>query len=100
MSGLLAHITEGFDRRMALRRRMIAHLALVPRDLTGGGGTGVETAAVQLALRDTLRACSACRDPAACQSWLDHGQSGLPLFCPGRGAFVNLSAAVSREAAE
>lgn len=55
---------------------------------------------MQLALRDTLRACSACRDPAACQSWLDHGQSGLPLFCPGRGAFVNLSAAVSREAAE
>ena len=85
MSPLLNCISKAFDRRMGLRRRMLAHLGLAP--------TQAEAPEMYDDLRATLLACSGCAHPDICEYWLDKAHDGSPLFCEARLAFARLNAA-------
>lgn len=80
---LLDHIREDFDRRMAVRRRMLQHLEI---DVSEDRAEDMRPA-----LRATLLACASCPNPAICEYWVGHGRPGTPLFCSARPAFETLS---------
>ena len=82
MSGCLNHLSEGFELRLSLRRRMLAHLDIEMSDR--------EAARLYPDIRATLMACIACPNPQVCEGWLDQNRSGLPIFCQGREAFLRL----------
>jgi hypothetical protein len=84
VSGLLQHITADFDRRLAVRRAMFAHLSIdIPED---------RAAEVQADLRETLLACARCTNPGIPAGWVAQGRDGMPLFCHAREAFLRLEA--------
>lgn len=89
MSGLLDHLREDFDRRMALRRRMLDHLGLrLSED---------EAEALRPHVRATLTACATCGNPEICEFWMAKKRAGLPVFCRARDAFLQLEAARALE---
>lgn len=90
MSTLLKHITDDFDHRMALRRRMLTHLDI--------SFTDDDAQTLRSDIRETLLACSNCPNPHLCESWLDDKTPGLPMFCKGREALQRLEAAVAAPA--
>jgi hypothetical protein len=77
-----------FNRRLALRRRMLAHLHLDPS----------EEDAPRLVedLRDTLLGCMRCSDPEACARWIDANCPRTPPYCRAQGAFLRLEAELDR----
>lgn len=85
MSSLLQHIEKDFDRRMAVRRGMLAHLSL--------SFTDEQAEALRPEIRATLIACAACPNPEVCAGWVGHGHPGTPMFCRARDAFLRLEAA-------
>ena len=89
MPGLLTHMTADFDRRLKLRRQMLDHMGIVPKQDLG-------TSLIE-ASRDTLRCCTECRTTEACEVWFDRGAPGEPTFCGGQSAFSRLSDAINPE---
>jgi hypothetical protein len=91
MTQVLKALTDDFDARMQMRRRMMAHLGIENRpDL-----------AEQLRpfLRITLTACNRCADPDVCATWVDNGSPGTPKFCRGRLSFEALAEATAKASA-
>lgn len=41
-------------------------------------------------IRAALLACAACSRTECCKGWIDQGREGVPYFCYGRSAFLNL----------
>ena len=81
----LAHIIEDFDRRQAIRRRILAHLAIdLPQE---------RCAEFPAPLRHTPLACARCPRPAACEDRIDRGAPGAPAFGRARGSFRALRTA-------
>jgi hypothetical protein len=81
---LMDHVREDFDRRMAVRRKMLTHLGIdVPEDRADHH---------RPALRATLLACAGCQNPAVCEFWIANARPGTPLFCGARPAFDDLRA--------
>lgn len=88
MGELTERLLDGHDRRMDLRRRMMAHLGLDPSE--------EEAPALFAPLRQTLLICTRCTNPDACAAWLALGHPGAPVFCRARGAFEALAEATPR----
>ena len=89
MSEVMDSILDGWDRRMAVRRGMLAHLGVDIAD---------EAALLETAdIRATLCACAHCQRPEVCAGWVAQNRAGLPAFCGARAAFENLAEA-SRQA--
>ena len=84
MVRMLARVSDGFSRRMALHRRMVDNIGL---DLTEA-----EARRNREDYRAALCACARCTKADACAAWLDQGHPDLPLFCPGRSALLRLAA--------
>jgi hypothetical protein len=82
---LLDHITDDFQRRLAVRRRMLGHLGL---DFTDD-----EARCLRDDLRQTLLACARCGNPDICEGWVSQNRPGMPMFCRARDAFLRLEAA-------
>jgi hypothetical protein len=78
-------ILDDWGRRMAIRRRMLAHLGVDIEDMAAPLDTSD--------IRATLCACTQCRDPKVCEGWISQNRPGLPAFCGARTAFLNLVAA-------
>ena len=91
MANLLSHMTTDFNRRLKLRRKMLARLGIVPRQDIG-------TTIMEIS-RDTLRACTECRATEACEVWFDGGAHGEPCFCTGQEAFCRLADALDPDRA-
>ena len=90
MSDVLDRIVGKFDRRMALRRKALAHMEIFLSD--------EDTVSLRGELRATLLACQSCSDPAACTRWMARGTPGLPACCRALASFERLQAAsVPRE---
>jgi len=85
MSVLLDDVARDFGRRMALRRRMLGHMAISLTD-----SAALEHRAD---VRATLLGCGGCPSPDACARWVDDNCPGLPMFCGARDAFLRLEAA-------
>jgi hypothetical protein len=86
MSGLLDSMSEDFTRRIAIRRRMMAHLGLFPTDR--------DCTTLRPELRETLIACARCPNPDVCDGWIDQNRPGTPVFCRARETFLRLEAAL------
>ena len=85
MSGPLDSFRADFERRLANRRAMFAHLGIdVPDD---GLARHMED------LRGTLLACTRCGHLGICEGWLAQGWPGVPMFCSKRDAWQRLMAA-------
>lgn len=89
MSKLLKGLSEEFDARMALRRRMIAHLDIRLS----------EAATIQNRddVRATLVGCSCCTACDDCQLWLLWRRAGTPDACVAADAFLRLQAVAEAE---
>ncbi len=82
MSGRLDHIVTEFERRLALRRRMLAHLQIdIPEDMATD---------LRPQIHATLIACATCPNPDICEGWIDSNHPGTPMFCRARGSFMVL----------
>lgn len=79
MTEVLKVLTDYFDKRMALRRRMMEHMGITRRPELAED--------LRPFLRQTRTACNRCNDPDECQTWLDSGAYGPPKFCRGRLSF-------------
>ncbi|MDJ1006850.1 MAG: DUF6455 family protein [Paracoccaceae bacterium] len=88
MSEVLARVAAGFDRRMALRRRMLSHLDV---DLAAE-----EAPVFYDELRQTLLGYGGCTCCAECDGWLTLERPGVPAFCLAREAFLTISEASTR----
>lgn len=88
MSGLLQHLSDDFDRRIAVRRHMIAHLGIVLTDDDVAGN--------QADVRTTLLCCARCSNPEICEGWIRQNRAGTPMFCGARDAFLRLALATER----
>jgi hypothetical protein len=88
VSTLLGHVEADFSRRIAIRRRMFAHLGV---DLNAD-----RAEEFQDQNRETLLACARCAHSDPCERWLDAGCAGVPMFCKARAEFMEL-ATVSRQ---
>lgn len=89
MSDLLKSMSREFDARMALRRKMLAHLEI---DLSEAA-----TLANQDDVRATMIGCSCCRANEECQLWLLWRRPGTPDPCVASDAFLRLQAASEEE---
>ncbi|MBM1220031.1 hypothetical protein JQU17_09730 [Ponticoccus sp. SC2-23] len=88
MSGELAHITQTFENRMALRRGMMRKMGIIDRpDLAQD---------LAAPLRETLLSCNRCAQPDLCAFWLGSSSSDAPMFCRARLAFEEIARATSR----
>ncbi len=85
MSGLMQHISKDFEKRMTVRRGMLAHLGLAFTD--------EDAARLRPDIRETLIACSCCANPDTCRGWVRQKRPGTPMFCRARDAFLRLEAA-------
>ena len=83
MSTLLRHVTFDFDRRMAARRGMMAHLNIAPTE--GEARELVEE------IRATLLTCGRCGAPGRCLEWQKTAHAGMPPLCGAREAFARLN---------
>lgn len=83
MSTLLQHVTFDFDRRMAARRGMMAHLGIAP--------TEVEAPELVKEIRATLVTCGQCDTPGRCLEWQKAARAGMPPLCGAREAFARLN---------
>lgn len=91
MSGPLQQIARNFDRRMRLRREMLAHLALdIPED---------RAADLRHELRETLKACQSCILVEDCAAHLCNRIPGTPRFCIARTAFARIARAIGAQGA-
>lgn len=91
MSDVMDRILDEWDRRMAVRRKMLAHL-----------GVDIDDAAAPLDpadIRATLCACTKCRGPETCEGWIAQNRPGMPAFCGARTAFENLAETAARSEA-
>ncbi|MFN3146771.1 MAG: DUF6455 family protein [Paracoccaceae bacterium] len=85
MSDILDRIAGKFDRRMALRRKALAHMEVFLSD--------DDAVSLRGDLRATILACQSCSEPAACTRWMDRGAPGLPACCRALASFERLQAA-------
>lgn len=83
MSTLLQHVTFDFDRRMAARRGMMAHLGIAP--------TEDEAPELVAEIRATLLKCGQCGSPGRCLEWQKSACAGMPPLCSAREAFARLN---------
>ncbi|SMY05906.1 DUF6455 family protein [Flavimaricola marinus] len=88
MTQVLKALTDDFDRRMQMRRRMMDHL-----DITNRPDLADE---LMPFLRQTLTACNRCVDPEICETWIGNGNAGAPKFCRGRLSFEALADATAK----
>lgn len=87
MPGLLDHVRRDFDRRLAIRRKMMAHLGVSIAE--------ADAEAHRADLRTTLLSCASCPNPAVCEAWIEGRQDGVPMFCSARSAFLRLEVVTS-----
>jgi len=83
MSDVMDRIEGAWGRRMAVRRRMLAHLGVDIEDMT----VPLEPADI----RATLCACTRCRRPEVCEGWIAQKRPGVPAFCGARTSFESLA---------
>ena len=91
MSDLLKNMSREFDARMALRRKMLAHLEI---DLSEAA-----TLANQEDVRATMIGCSCCRAHEECQLWLLWRRAGTPDACVASDPLLRLQAVSEAERA-
>jgi hypothetical protein len=83
MTAVMDRMLDGFSRRIAGQRRMMAHLGIeVPPE---------RAQEFLPELRATLSACLHCPDPDLCGGWIRHGDGGVPCFCRAREALSRLA---------
>ena len=85
MSVSLNTLSERFEWRLSVRRRMLEHLGIDIEDRTAGFD--------DKDVRATLMSCISCDNPEVCEGWLRRGDRGMPMFCRARDAFHHLAAA-------
>jgi hypothetical protein len=83
VSTLLEHVAFDFDRRMAARRGMMAHLGIAP--------TEAEAPELIREIRETLLTCGRCDAPGRCLEWQKTARAGMPPQCSAREAFARLN---------
>lgn len=83
-------MSESFDRRIALRRRMLDHLGISLSEQA--------TVDARSDVRATLLACASCGDARLCECWIAQQNAGIPLFCRGRESFLRLEIVAEDEA--
>lgn len=81
---MLTNISEDFSRRMALRRKMMAHFGI---HLTEDHAPHLKDD-----VRESVLACGACRCPELCEFWMAKGREGAPDGCRARYALMRLEA--------
>lgn len=89
MSKLLKGLSEDFDARMALRRKMLTHLDIHLSEAA--------TVANRDDVRATLVGCSCCTSCNDCQLWLLWRRPSTPDACIAADAFLRLQAAAEAE---
>jgi hypothetical protein len=81
----LTALSDRFETRTLLRRRMNLRLGLVP--------ARASTPARLDAIRATMAGCMSCPRTLDCTTWLNRGGGAeAPWFCPARNAFARLQA--------
>ena len=89
MAGLLKDVSRDYDERMALRRRMLAHLDIELSEEA--------TLEHRVDLRATLVGCAHCRGKEECELWLKWCRPGVPDTCLAGDAFLRLKAVSEQE---
>ncbi|PWL36413.1 MAG: hypothetical protein DCO97_04215 [Marivita sp. XM-24bin2] len=82
VSEFLDSMRRDFDARMSAHEGMLAHLGLYL--------TEHDSPFLISELKETFRACGACRCPKSCLDWQSGSEEGPPPWCHKRHTFLSL----------